>query len=76
MTGYLPLPALRLLHAFVCLAVQRAFTGLADMSDDLAVRAVRLCLARCMPCALRASALLFGCYSPINRAGARGTDWG
>ena len=37
MAGYLPLPALRLLHAATCLQVHRSFTALADMGDDLAV---------------------------------------
>ncbi len=38
MAGYLPLPALRLLHAVACLQIHRAFTALADMGDELAVR--------------------------------------
>ncbi len=37
MAGYLPLPALRLLHAATCLQVHRSFTALADMGDELAV---------------------------------------
>ncbi|GAB4821097.1 hypothetical protein N2152v2_008143 [Parachlorella kessleri] len=36
MAGYLPLPALRLLHAATCLQVHRSFTALADMGDELA----------------------------------------
>lgn len=42
LAGCLPLPALRLLHAFVCYQLHRSFTQLADMGDELAVGAAKV----------------------------------